>query len=71
MASVRETILLNLETALDAIRNSLDYETQIKEVSRYDENVLLTTNFQTPLIMIIDVAMTKSGCRTQPITDSG
>ena len=67
MASVRETILLNLETALDAIRNSLEYEAQIKEVSRYDENVLLTTNFQTPLIMIIDVGDDEK--RVQDSTD--
>ena len=67
MASVRETILLNLETALDGIRNSIDYESQIKSVSRYDENVLLTENFANPIIMIVDVGDDEK--RVQDSTD--
>jgi len=65
--SVREDILLNLETALNGIKLSPDYESLIKEVSRYDENVLMTENFSNPLVMIVDVGDDEK--RVQDITD--
>lgn len=52
--SIRATILDNLETALNAIKEDTSYETAIAEVSRFDENALTADQHRFPLVMIVD-----------------
>ena len=52
--SVRQTILDNLQTALEAIEDDTDYELSIAEVTPFDVSVLTADNHRFPLVMIVD-----------------
>jgi len=52
--SVRGIILENLETKLIAIKDDLNYDFPIAEISRFEENVLISGQHRFPLIMIVD-----------------
>lgn len=52
--AVRETIIAGIETAFVAIKGDTTYPSNIRKVSRFDENVLQATDWQSPLVMILD-----------------
>ena len=54
MSSIRNTILDNLKTAIEAMEDSGTYEINIHRVSMFDENVLKQEPHDLPLIMLID-----------------
>lgn len=52
--SIRNTILDNLKTALEAVKDDATYDINIHRVSLFDENVLMQKAQDLPLVVILD-----------------
>jgi len=52
MSSIRNTIIANLEDAIDDVRLSTSYPITVSKVVSFEQNILTTERKDTPLIML-------------------
>lgn len=52
--ALRDIITANLLSALELIKCNSSYESQITQISEFNENILRQLEYQTPLVMLLD-----------------